>query len=255
MVCRLTIGRERATGLLLACVLFSGCTMPNPAFDNDNAEDATGDPSTSFGDTNSTDESGTTEDTGTEDTGTEDTGSETAGIDDTGPGANAIAISAYFAGCRGESYTPAECALFAGGGQLDAIVIDESSDAGHYLVACLAFALDDTLVDKVVTEVTLEMHTINQQWAGSNASGEIWAVDPFTPVNFAVALPAQVGDSPLAPNPGAGPISVPIYWVLPNDLVTPNSHIYLCAYPLSDDGIYFYSHVGMFPPTLYIDYK
>jgi hypothetical protein len=222
--------------------------MDNPAFDEDKSESGTGDPSTSSGAATDADGGEATE----SDSGpTDDSGDP----DPIGPGPGAMAMPANFSACRGNDASPTECAMAAGDGLLDAIVIDASSDSGDYLVACMIFTIDDMIADKTITEVILEMHTIDASNSSSDAAGEIWAVEPFTEADFSEALPLQIGVSPLAPNPGPAKIFKPVYWHLPIDVVTQNAQVYLCAYPLSADGAYFYSHAGLFPPVLYLDYE
>ncbi|PRP96450.1 hypothetical protein [Enhygromyxa salina] len=226
--------------------------MDNPAFDEDFDTDK---PGADTGGASTRPEAGDDEDSGG--AGESDSGSngETGGADPLSPGWDALASPATFSACRGTTASPTECAMAAGEGMFEAIVIDQSSNSGDYLIACMIFHIDDTITDKTVTQVLLEMHTIDASYSSSDAAGEIWAVEPFTEASFAASLPLRVGVSPLAPNPGPGKIFKPVYWKLPNDLVAPNVPIYLCAYPLSGDGAYFYSHAGPFPPVLYLDYE
>lgn len=268
------MGHERALGVI-GCLLACRCTMLNPAFDEDHDNGAAHDasatgvasesesgptPGTESGsddDSGSTGDPDTTESSDSTDS-TDDTGdADTDNPDDaeTGSGAGTLEVPASLCACRGAEHTPAQCAFYASAGQGDAVVIDQASDTGDYLVACLMFDLDDTLSDKTINQVILEMHTTAVNWASSDAAGDIWAVEPFTMADLDNALPQQLGVTPLASKPGVAPVNVPIQWQLPIDAVTGNAQIYLCAYPLSEDGLYFHSHTGTFPPKLYIEYE
>lgn len=252
MVYWLTIQSRGAVGLLATCVLFgacTGCIMDNPVFDEDEFGAGTGDPATTGPEPTTSDS-----DTGVaseSETGLGDTGGE----DPIGPGAGALAIPASFSACRGSDYSPSECALSAGEGLIEAIVIDQTSDQGHLLVACMTFTIDAEIADQTITQVILEMHTVDKSNSSSDAAGEIWAVEAFTEADFTNALPPKIGVLPLAPSPGPAKSFKPVYWNLPLDLVTPNAPIYLCAYPLSGDGAYYYSHASVLPPVLYVEYE
>ncbi|WP_106392371.1 hypothetical protein [Enhygromyxa salina] len=237
--------------LLGAWVLASACTMTNPAFDQDDSINDVRATSTGIETTGEVGDEATDE-------GDESEGIETGAEDEiaTGSESGTVEILASFVGCRGtDNYTPAECALWAGQGQANAVAIDESSDSGHFLVACLAFPKEPALEGKTITKVSLEMHTINTFWAGSDSSGEIWKVEPFTVVDFFLGVPLLAGDEPVASNSEVGPIDAPIQWELHSEVFIPDEATYLCAYPLSDDGLYLYSHEGLVPPKLHVAYQ
>ncbi|KIG16040.1 hypothetical protein DB30_04912 [Enhygromyxa salina] len=223
--------------------------MDNPAFDEDQAD--LGTDAASSGDTGPQPGADSGDPDGSDSGPVDDTGSD----DPLGPPPGAVAMSATFSACRGGEASPTECAMAAGEGVFDAIVIDQASDSGDFLVACMTFEVAEGIADKTINAVLLELHTIDASNSSSDAAGEIWAVEPFTEADFAVGLPPRIGVSPLAPNPGPGKIFKPVYWHLPVDVVSGNAQVYLCAYPLSGDGAYFYSHAGPFPPVLYVDFE
>lgn len=237
--------------------------MFNPAFDesaNDGASDDTS-AATSNGETGEAGEAGEAGATGGPDeagTGTDSTDAgETTDTDNdtlTGSGPGFLEVTANFSACRGTNHGPLECAIYASD-EVAAIVIDKTSDNGDYLVACLTFEIDDTLTGTTVNQVILEMHTIDEPWASSDGVGEIWEVEPFSKADFDGDLPLQIGLEPIGTKPGVAAVNAPVQWELPIDLVAENTPIYLCAFPLSGDGTYFYSHAGTIPPKLHIEYE
>ena len=182
-------------------------------------------------------------------------GSETGATEAGEPMPGSLELPATFSACRGTGdYGPAQCS--AGATMPDALVIDlESDDLGLDLVACLIFTLDDTFAGQSVTQATLEVYTTGGVEAASIASGEVWAVEPFTTAEFELELPAKLGVEPLAPDPGAALIHQPIQWELPTEIAIPNTQLYLCVYPLSDDDVQFFSREGQRSPVLLIEYE
>lgn len=103
-----------------------------------------------------------------------------------------------------------------------------------------------------IVEVRLRLHTLPM--TDSPQTGEVWAVESFTPMSIETVLPAQVGAAPLAPDMGASLGDVDVVWVLPNDAVTPNADAYLGIFPIDTDGVDFYSHLGPSPPVIEVEY-
>ena len=173
--------------------------------------------------------------------------------DATDSSATVLEVPANFIACRGPGeFDPAQCSEYAN--KKDTLVIDLDSDVGM-LVACGIFVLDDALLDKTVLDVELELHTSGGMSSASTTSGEIWAVEPFTPADFELSLPVKLGDSPLAPNPGPAVNSQPMRWELPIEIAVANTQLHLCVYPVSDDDVRFDSHQSNHPPVLRIEFE
>ena len=103
-----------------------------------------------------------------------------------------------------------------------------------------------------IVEVRLRLHTLPM--TDSVQTGEIWVVEPFTPMSIEMALPLQLGAGPLAPNMGASLGDVDVVWVLPSDAVTANTDMYLGVFSVSNDGVDFYTHLGPSPPVIEVEY-
>ena len=68
-----------------------------------------------------------------------------------------------------------------------------------------------------------------------------------------LAIPSNVGASPLAGDLGSVVSSMTYSWSLPKKLVAPNAPVYLGLEPLSSNASWYWNAKGMVPPELVID--
>ena len=132
----------------------------------------------------------------------------------------------------------------------------DQSDSGTLkpIYAFLRFDVDDTIAGKTLDKVTLRLTASNTAKAASNASGEIWEVEPFTLASLSTTVPAKQGNMAISPNQGAVALNQVVNWSLPKGTVSANQSVYLGVYPLSSDGTNYWNNDGAAPPQLIIDY-
>jgi hypothetical protein len=260
---------------VLALIATPACNELNPLFDQASDAGGSGGGSTG-GATGSTTDGGSTsvDDSATSGgasggatTGTSSTtasagttpGATTTGATNgttTGNGAGSVDYSALLAECVGDDgLDPDACEDYAGEGVPGHMAIDLVSDDDELLVAYLAFPVDAALQGKTVTAVTLRLETTDLTWSESDATGEIWAVEPFTLSDLFSLQPAKTGATALAPDQGPAGLSQPVSWSLPVDSVSPDSTIYLGLFPVSTNGVYYWNLDGTAPPVLVVDYQ
>jgi hypothetical protein len=103
-----------------------------------------------------------------------------------------------------------------------------------------------------VLEVRLRLHTLPS--SDSLSSGEVWVVSMFSEMSLATALPMPQGGGPIAGDQGPNVGDEDIVWSLPLDLPVAGDDLYLGVYPVSADGVDFFTHAGAVPPVLEVDY-
>lgn len=149
-------------------------------------------------------------------------------------------------------FDPDACEAATGVGEMS---VDTSDSATLLPIhAFVRFDIDDTIANKTVDSVTLQLQATNNMKASSNQSGEIWRVQSFTKASLQMSEPAKVGNVPIGPDQGAVTQNQVLTWSLPTSIVGPNQGVFLGIFPLSSDGVNYYNTDGVVPPRLTIQY-
>ena len=118
--------------------------------------------------------------------------------------------------------------------------------------AWLRFDVDDTVVVTGSTTVTLQLVVGDTPDGDSNASGEVWEVEPFTAADLSNTQPATVG-AVLGDDLGAVTFGETVQWSLPSTLIAPGESVYLGVLPVSNNGVDYWNANGDEPPRLIIE--
>lgn len=147
---------------------------------------------------------------------------------------------------------PDACEAAAGLGFLnvDLEVVNGSDTPEH---AFLRFDLDDALMGKTVLSATVELVVGPTFGAGSDHTGELWDVKPFTLPDLSLGSPEGV--NLVSADLGACGRGDTVAFVLPTSMVTSGVSLYFGLFPLSGDGVNYYNNAGLTPPRLLITYR
>ncbi len=175
------------------------------------------------------------------------------GSSDTGVPLTVLSYGATLTGCNDPiGLNPDECEGIADPSP-GAMLVDEAANGMGPFNSYLRFDLDDQLDIGAVVSVTLRITTTPSDSADSNASGEVWQVEPFTLDDLFMFQPATVGPL-LAADQGAVFPDTVVQWPLPPDVLVPNrSTLYLGVVANSTNGIDYWAMNGLLPPELVVE--
>jgi hypothetical protein len=174
-----------------------------------------------------------------------------SGAVDAGPGTKSYA--ATVADCINPmTLNPDTCESLTGAGEMNVDLADTPNNPHH---AYLRFDLDGAFAGRTVTAVRLQLHTTDDQNAGSPSSGEVWSVATFVRADLFTGAPAKQGSAPIAADIGTVARMAPVEFSLPVTSVTANGAACFGIFPLSTEGVDYYNDSGAQPPQLVVDYQ
>lgn len=148
---------------------------------------------------------------------------------------------------------PVQCENATGAGTMN--VDSSDSTTGQPNISFLRFELDGSLSGRSIEAVELRLVVADTPKASGTRSGEVWEVQAFTYDDLFVGAPAQIGQLELAGDQGAVSQGQVVTWTLPQALVSPGASIFLGVYPLSSDGVDYWTLTGAVPPQLHVVYQ
>jgi hypothetical protein len=175
------------------------------------------------------------------------------GGSDGGSTAGTIEYKATFAGCNSDKNLDVmACEQLVGDGGI--MNVDGQTGAMTITRGFMRFDLDGALSGKTIDSVQLRLVTAGVSNAGSDKSGQIWQVAPFTKDSLGLGQPADVGMAAVAPDLGAVVPLQDYLWKLPATLVAPSKPVFLSIRTSSTDGADYWNDHGKDPPRLIVDY-
>ena len=172
---------------------------------------------------------------------------------DGGITAATVVYKATFAGCNSDlNLDIAACEALVGDGGI--MNVDGQTNDMKITRGFVRFDLEGALSGKTIDSVHLRLVTANVSNAGSDKSGQIWEVAPFTKDSLGLGQPADVGMAAVAADLGAVIASQDYLWQLPAKLVAPNKPVFLSVRNPSTDGVDYWNDHGTEPPSLIVDY-
>ena len=149
---------------------------------------------------------------------------------------------------------PDACEGAAGAGHLN-VDLEATDGTDTPEQSFLRFDLDDALLGKTVLSATLELVVGTALGAGSDHTGEVWEVKPFTLTDLSVASPGPVGSAPTSADLGACVSGDTVRFVIPSGLVVRGASLYFGIFPLSGNGVNYFNNAGATPPRLLVTYR
>lgn len=187
--------------------------------------------------------------------GSSSTASSSSGGTGGATGVTTVTYKATFAGCNSDTnLVLQDCESLVGDGGIMNIDNETSSTPPKITRGFVRFDLDGVLAGKTIDSVHLRLVTADVSNAGSDKSGAIWEVAPFTEASLATGQPAELGMAAVGLDLGPVVASHEYIWKLPATLVAANKPVFLGIRAASKDGVDYWNDHGKDPPRLVVDY-